>query len=218
MAKHRKYGEKWDFEGYTGKDAHHTGIYVNVNRSERHIKLFMGIWGMFCFWFTVNSKWVPRYTNLETEDREIGFRVFHGSIWFHFWGCTHGWGPRREWSFTPIDFVFGRMKLDKVLLSDALDEKVFMPEGDYDVTVKVWRYTYWRPRLPFWKDVVKKIEIDCDEGIPIPGKGENAWDMDDDAFFSCTMARDTIDEALTDWRQDILKWREKYGGLNWQPR
>ncbi|MEO0599439.1 MAG: hypothetical protein AAF126_25225, partial [Chloroflexota bacterium] len=158
------------------------------------------------------------YEDLESEHRSIGVRVFDGKIWLDFWSDPHGWGPRRDLVIDPMQIVFGRMKLDKVLLSDTLTEYMPMPEKDYELEMLVWRYTYWRPRLPFWKDVVKIIEVECEEGIPIPGKGESSRDLDDDAIFSMSGHMDeTIPDTLNKWREDIIKRRERYGGTDWQP-
>ena len=59
--------------------------------------------------------------------------------------------------------------------------------------------------------------MESEDGIPIPGKGENSWDCGEDRRFSINTTANTIAEAVEAFRRDIEKTREQYGGKNWVP-
>jgi hypothetical protein len=208
----------FSIEIYTLKDARHTQFSFGYDRSLGNLYFSIGIWGLFCIFFGYEGKYAPQWRGVVDDNKEFSLRIFDGALWINLWEDPDTWtrGDRR-WTIHPVEILFGRMKAEKVLLSDELTEFVEMPEKTYEVTVKVWRWTYWRTRLPLWKDIKQKIEIECEGGIPIPGKGESGWDLDDDAIFSSSRFGLSISEVLEDFRMEIIKHREKYGGVNWFP-
>ena len=70
-----------------------------------------------------------------------------------------------------------------------------MPEGDYPATVQLDQAVWKRPRWPFAQKI-HRADIELDKPIPIPGKGENSWDLDEDAIFSLTTPAKTPQEAV----------------------
>jgi hypothetical protein len=51
------------------------------------------------------------------------------------------------------------------------------------------------------------VEIEVKGGVPVPGDGENSWDIDDDAVEIMTVAADTIEEAIAKFKESIGKDR-----------
>jgi hypothetical protein len=54
--------------------------------------------------------------------------------------------------------------------------------------------------------------------IPHPGKGENSYDCEDDATYSLTTEARNEAEAIGAMVATVMRSRQKYGGLNWQPK
>lgn len=140
--------------------------------------------------------------------------------------CWKVWTPEYEWSkgtpkwrdglFSIPDFFLGRNKCGKVE-QEPIAAVVPMPEGDYPVQVVFFEQTWKRPRWP-WPKRRKGAEVVCmGNGIPVPGKGESAWDCDDTAYLSIGTSAMAVEEALAQARETIMQRRERYGGNNWQP-
>lgn len=76
------------------------------------------------------------------------------------------------------------------------------------IKINDW-YSYKGPRPDF---VIKQIPV------PIPGKGENSWDCDEDRMFSMsTGISKTYQEAALSFMDSCLRTRWKYGGTHWLP-
>ena len=69
-----------------------------------------------------------------------------------------------------------------------------MPEGKYPAHVKRERRTWKRPRW-FTPLVRGYWDVDVESGIPVPGKGENSWDCDDDAIFASSFSVNKAETA-----------------------
>lgn len=66
-------------------------------------------------------------------------------------------------------------------------------------------------------DIQVRYELTPSPALPIPGKGENAWDCDDDAIFGMTVNADTLEDAARSLVDSVCKTRLQYGGATWQP-
>jgi hypothetical protein len=62
-----------------------------------------------------------------------------------------------------------------------------------------------------------RAEITPDKPIPVPGKGENSWDCDDDASYGMTCAAQTPAEAVAHYSASIQRDRQRHGGNHWVP-
>jgi hypothetical protein len=147
--------------------------------------------------------------------RQTGFRVFDRALWIDIWRDDMNSGHNWKWNdwivIRPERILFGstqHMKKD-LFTEDAIVE---LPEGPYPVTVTIFESTWKRPRWP-WPHKMIRAEIDCGEaGIPShAGKGENSWDLDDDAVFAMTCPESTVEGAVLALRDSILRDRKKYG-------
>ena len=159
-------------------------------------------------WAAKEREWSLRY------DWEFGDL---GSLWWDF--GTDPWGDSgRSWrhgSFDPADFLFGREVYSSVKEWTQIYQ-LSLPEGWYEVAVTQEKATWKRPRWPWAKN---RVGYDCvpEKPLPIPGKGENSWDCDDDAIFSHHCGAKTPEEALLSLRDSVLRSRKRYGGAGWLP-
>jgi len=151
-------------------------------------------------------------------ERQIGVRVFDQAIWISLWDDPMEWSNKDPWwwEFTikPLDILFGRSKYSSIDLNVHNNVAVHLPEAIYPVKVHVFESTWKRPRWPIAKKMIRcRVEpIDQKHGIPShAGKGENSWDMDDDATFSMTVPVSSAREAITHFEKSILDDRERYG-------
>lgn len=136
------------------------------------------------------------------------------------YGNHEGGGLYVYWNYA--DFFLGRSIYSESMHGQSYhvkNLKLTLPEGEYHI--KLDRYTgYWhRPRSPFVRSI-ERVEITPDRGLPIPGKGENSWDMEDDAIYSSTEPTKgrTDEQIVADLRDYVLKQRQRYGGSrDWVP-
>ena len=129
------------------------------------------------------------------------------------WNCK-GWKGWR-WSDFVSDLIWGSAKYSETLLTEC-HVALTMPEGDYPISVKLVEATWRRPRKP-WLEKLQRAKIDCERGIPHPGKGENSWDCGDDATYGLTCPATSVEEAIDKLRETVMRNRERYGGKNWMP-
>lgn len=92
-----------------------------------------------------------------------------------------------------------------------------MPEGNYPATVRLTRAMWRRRRWPLSRRVVLRGHVEMKVPIPVPGKGENSWDIDDDAHYGVTCPARSVSEAVSAVAQGALRDRERYAGPNWRP-
>lgn len=154
-------------------------------------------------------------------EKELSWSIHDGALWWNLWKNTHEHRAKdpkwRRGTFFPLDFLFGRQKYVNVVLSRHTREIAF-PEGTYPVVVALEHCTWRRPRWPLVRQQrTATVNVLPESGIPIPGKGENSWDIDDDAVFSLSCPAQTVEEALAHLQQHVERTRERHGGLNWQP-
>lgn len=91
-----------------------------------------------------------------------------------------------------------------------------MPEATYYGEVEQFTSTWRRPRA-WWKTIQKRAEIKIESGIPIPGKGENSWDCDQDAIYSLTTTASNLEEVIACLKENVMETRDRYGGAHWAP-
>lgn len=93
-----------------------------------------------------------------------------------------------------------------------------LPEGKYTLAMDFYTSYWHRPRSIFVRSI-PRVDITPDRPVGIPGKGENSWDIDEDATFSSTqpVRNRTPEQIAEDFKQDILQTRERRAGRNWKP-
>jgi len=137
------------------------------------------------------------------------------------------WSPPQEWtrgtpwwrdgSWYPLTTLFGPTTYREEV--DRMDEPVTiaMPEGSYAATIEHTVRTWTRPRWPGYWERVATTNIKVEGGIPVPSKGENAWDLDDDAVLERSFHDVSSIDALTRFVLDIHETRILRGGTDWTP-
>lgn len=74
---------------------------------------------------------------------------------------------------------------------------------------------------PHGRFYVRHYPGDGEQGgkpIPVPGKGENSWDCDDDAIHSSHGPHSTVHQAVAALVASVYRDRTRYGsGPEWQP-
>lgn len=127
-----------------------------------------------------------------------------------------GWS--RSWFVS--DTILGKRNYSKEMLSTGTETMV-MPEGRYSCQYTIERATWTRPRWPRWPftRTRERAEIDFNPPVGIPGKGENSYDIDDDAAYSVTtsLKDGSIRTTLNEFAIDTLRTRMQRGSLGWVP-
>jgi len=199
-----------------------TALYMKTQLVFEHECLFhIALWHLFSIFVGITLPSLPNWS-YSHGDRTIGFRIFDGALWLDLWINDDEWRSKDPfWKKTicirPMDIVFGRAKHSSDQeRAPILDTVVKMPEGEYQATVILYTSTWKRPR-GWWTKVIRRAEIEIPKGIPVPGKGENSWDLDDDAIFGLTCPATTVEEAVQAVIESANRSREKYGGKSWLP-
>lgn len=158
-------------------------------------------------------------------DEDGGEPLIFARLWEAPCGANNrGWpwnGDGYSWLLQPLSALLGDLERVEEVEHAAEASSIILMEGAYPVTVRCYRSIYRRSRWPL-ATVIEHAEVKCDGGAPIPGKGENAWDCDEDAIHSTRFAGRqapwTVDEAVSHFREDVLRARERRGGQGWTPR
>ncbi len=158
--------------------------------------------------------------------RELAVSWHNGAVWWKLWCDLHEsgshvpiWDARSHWRspvWHVVDWLFGRLT-SHVEHVETHTATLHLPEGDYPVTVEItWRVRQ-RSRLAGSRRMTTTASVISETGIPIPGKGESAYDCDDDAYYQIGTPAETVDDALVFALQKIRERREEYGGRDWRP-
>lgn len=210
----------WHYEGYLLKKANHNSVGIDLGGDENDCMIHFGIKGFFTFYFGVEGffprKLMKKLFNYTTRHYGISLFEEYISIDFHRddMGYSEGWkGYHKMIDWKTI--LFGRQTYEK---RDLGNERryVEMPEGKYLATVNTFQSTWTRKRFIKPKTLIR-YEVTPDIPIPEPGKGENGWDIDDDALYSSTLHANSIDEALKNVAESVMKTRIKRAGKDWVP-
>ncbi len=130
------------------------------------------------------------------------------------WSRSEPWW--RRWRVEPAEVLFGRMRHSDRVVSHT-ETSIPMPERAYPCVVTLKDERWQRARLPWAAKKLRRAHVEIDKGVPVPGKGENAWDIDDDAIFSSTFPAETVEQAIAGVVESAMKSRRRYGGsVNWQ--
>lgn len=187
------------------------------------------VWVLIPFLFSLyfhlgRAKWVKYLPGVKwtgkwnSGEREIYIRFHDKALWWTLWrnDNEHKSGDWRDSNFHFDDFLLGKEKYSE---SERISHDTFveMPEGFYAAKVEMFTSTWKRKRWP-WAKSIERANVEIKGGLPIPGDGENSWDLDDDAIFSSTFPASTVEDALSTIRESAMHdRRRKGGGEDWQP-
>jgi hypothetical protein len=177
-------------------------------------------------WFGVrNYRMVDRLMG-DRDAREIRFAAHDGSVWWSLWTNPDKWSSRtprwRQGAFSVLDAILGPQEMKREPVGDPEVVTIPMPEGNYLGRSTIERCTWKRPRWFAERWSSAKVTMDPREDasfkpIPIPGKGENSYDIDDDALYTMSTKARSHGEAVAKVVENVLTTRERRGGLNWRP-
>lgn len=128
----------------------------------------------------------------------------------------------KHWNYR--DWLFGKpiysesRHHDYVIGQPRSEYFMEMPEGKYKMSMDFYTSYWHRPRSPFVR-AIERVKITPEKPVPIPGKGESSWDLDEDATYSSTMPVNgrSTEQLIADFKESTMKRRERYGGKNWLP-
>lgn len=117
------------------------------------------------------------------------------------------------------DRIFGRhTRLTEEVVKDDEPCVVPMPEGNYPATAKVTKEVRGRKRWKPGQRTVHYVHLTVEGGIPIPGKGENSYDCEDDAIYGSGADGQSVGAACAKLAASAMRQRERHGsGLRWVP-
>lgn len=187
---------------------------------ERDLCLSLGGW---CFTlYLIFENFLPaRYgyprhswahdTGVFLTDDLLSIKLHHAGSDCHDCGGWRGFA----WSCFPLDLLLGPARYSEKPLYEGKFE-LALPEGRYDIQGQLVEAQWKRPRWPF-PQILRRAHLKCEAGIPSPGKGESAWDLDDRRTYSFVCAAETIAEGVEKLRASIEGDRARYGGAEWTP-
>lgn len=158
--------------------------------------------------------------------REVRVAAHDGSVWWSFWTDPNSWSSRtprwRQGSFSVLDALLGPQETKRETVGEPEVVTIPMPEGNYLGRSTIERCTWKRPRWFAERRMSASVTMDPREDerfrpIPTPGKGENSYDLDEDALYSMSTKARTHGEAVAKVVESVLTTRERRGGLNWRP-
>ncbi len=120
----------------------------------------------------------------------------------------------RAKSLRPADRILGRRECTTEVIAQG-EALVPMPEGCYPATWQRERRTWRRDRIPWPLDTRTDVSLTIKPGVPVPGKGENSWDIEDDAV--CGTGGSTVAAAIGNAVKSALRQRHQYAGPGWTP-
>lgn len=202
------------------------GLRLQWGGMEQDFQVMLGL-GLATLWITPEdwTTWehhLPHYNSHAT-----GIMYYSGAITVDIWAPENdfsGTGRKRNYYIRPLDRlkdkILGKRKYSTEVISEYKETLSFL-EGEniveYPVVISMEIATWKRPR--WWPMKLYRPEIKMQ--IPVPGKGENSWDIDEDCIYDSTLAGRktpyTIEEVLKQETEYIMKERLRHGGLNWKP-
>jgi hypothetical protein len=148
-----------------------------------------------------------------TDQRESGVSFYDWRLSLKPWAKSMEWCASDPWWVKGISFelrnLLGKQRYAIETLREGIPVVIPMPEGFYTGTAKVQRQTWKRP-LWFQQTRISTY-IDVPKGIPFAGKGENSWDCDDDGLFGCGVEGESVERAITHFREQVERSRKKNG-------
>lgn len=158
------------------------------------------------------SKITKRSDNGYTSGRNIGFYLYGDAFSVSIWNDpmesrnTDYWFQHIYINLT--DFFLGRSKCTTKVLEER-DILIPMPEKSYPATGQLVLYSWSRPR--WFTKKLKRVSIECKEGVSHPGKGTASYNCGEDATFSLTTGEcNSIEKGIGIFVGSVLRDRKVY--------
>jgi hypothetical protein len=170
-------------------------------------------------WLTFESWPLLGKLTQQTGDREVGISVHDGCVWWKLGVDPNTWSSedpvwmQGSWSY--VDALFGKARVERKDIGKPERVTIPMPEGLYEGSCTMTLVRVGRPR--WFSTMHRTAQIELDRPLPIPGKGENSWDCDEDAIYSQSGPARSPAEAVAHLVESALTTRERHGGKDWRP-
>lgn len=199
-----------------------TGLFFHwTDEGEMSLGFCLGIG----IWFSLGGLPRPRpyldygETHYKSYERDLHISWHDGGLWWNLWRDDGQWSravPKwRHGSVNLVDCLLGRSKFSERMLRTER-ASIPLPEGSTSATFTFSEFTYKRPRWP--ARYIIHCRIKPDHPAVVPGKGENAWDLDDSAILEMGCVASDVPTAIAAYLKSVLRDRERYGGsVAWQP-
>lgn len=170
-------------------------------------------------------QWMRHRYRYDAREIEVCWNGEAVALFWSLWMRPNEWrrgeSKWRRGSFHPVDLLFGKQRYHKNILSEPASVTITIP-GDptqYPATVALEHPVWTRSRWPWWplRREHYTADIEISAGIPIPGKGENSWDIDDNAVYGLSTPATTVDEAIAAVVASVECSRTRYGWPGWTP-
>lgn len=157
-----------------------------------------------------------------TEPAEIRVEWDGDGLRWSLWHSTMSWSsktPRwRHGWFNFTDFFLGRPSYTRVAVGEPVRAVASFLDGDYPLLLQRETCTWKRPRWPL-ATVRQFVDIKAgrDVGGEAPGfrgKGENSWDLDDDAILGMSSEGHSFEDAVGKYVAATLHNRRRYGHIS----
>lgn len=154
------------------------------------------------------------------ERKELSIKIHDNTLWVVPWIDDDDWYKgHRPWTFHFVDFLLGKPKHSTRIIEErGADRPVIipMPEASYAATAKLTEDVWKRSRWPFSKRILR-VDLQMVTPIPVPGKGENGYDQEDDSTHGFLTPAKSIEEGIGHLVASVLKRRKRHGGTSWSP-
>ena len=181
--------------------------------------LILGFHFLFSFWVGISIK---KLNNI-VKNYENGWRLGISQCGRHLTINFFDGGDTGTFFIDIVTLITGCPTYKEVVIATG-PKDLQMPEGHYPSVFTIKNQSWHYPRWGFMK-YKHSMTISFEEGgVPIPGKGESAYDIGDDAIRSVTSGVDyegenfEIQRAYNDFAISVLKTRQRLATIDWLPK
>lgn len=210
-------------------------VKVGTNGSEHQLAASVYLGPLAAFWVNASGvvpyRWLERHKpdgSVDYQSRVTEAHVYldpgnHPVLSWKLWAPRDGYprADRRWWRESYVNLY--RWALGKTEHTCLVEQEgtvvIPMPEANYPATFKVEHRTNRHvSRLGrLWDAVMgpqqwRTTEITPGKPVPVPGKGENSWDCDDDAIHSISVSGTDVQKAVSQLVGSALSSRARHGG------
>lgn len=144
---------------------------------------------------------------------ESAFYWFEDGFWLQLFGDRWESRSDAQWwrkmhHFNVIDFAFGKaVHSEKDLATYAV--KIPLDGKQFPATIRMYESVWKRPRAKVKR--VKCADIKIENPPTFPGKGENSWDLGDDAIYGMYCRAESVADAIAQYVKAVLHNRFRRG-------
>jgi len=187
---------------------------ITVTVAVPGVALWLGIsppWEHLTRWLRTIGRNIETGIHIHLPNKDDDELIVHWRV--H--STSNSWDSRtprwRDGRWNVTDTLFGEATYKQNPLREETVE-IPLPERTYRWKVKLYDHVTSRKRWLFPK-IVTVANFECEEGeqIPIPGKGESDYDLDDDAIFGMSCHSNTVPEAITKLVKSVCDTRNRRG-------